>query len=192
MEEYIGARIAGIRNQKGFSQQELANRTNINIRTIQRIESGEVKPRLYTLRILSEYLGYNFLNEKTSADDASRGWLIALHLSNLFPIFIVAFGIWAFKKNDSKKIERDGIVIMNYQILLIVLWIISFLLFIVLPYLHLNISFGTMGQFEMLIIFNVLAYLLIFILNIVLIILNTIRISTEGKNAFYPHIRIIR
>jgi transcriptional regulator with XRE-family HTH domain len=53
----LGARIAELRNQKGITQKELADACNIDIRTIQRIETGKVLPRMYTIRLLATALG---------------------------------------------------------------------------------------------------------------------------------------
>lgn len=55
----LGNKIAEARNQKGWTQIELAEKCNINIRSIQRIETGEVNPRNSTLRLISEVLGMN-------------------------------------------------------------------------------------------------------------------------------------
>ena len=52
----IGEQIKIARQQKKLSQTEFANKCNLNIRTIQRIENNEVTPRLYTLRIIGEVL----------------------------------------------------------------------------------------------------------------------------------------
>ncbi len=52
----LGKKIANLRNEKGLTQEELVDRCNISVRTIQRIESGEVTPRNYTLRIIMEAL----------------------------------------------------------------------------------------------------------------------------------------
>lgn len=56
----LGKKIAEFRNECGFTQEQLAEKANINIRTIQRIESGEVLPRLSTLKIIMENLGRDF------------------------------------------------------------------------------------------------------------------------------------
>ena len=52
----LGKRIAALRKKKGLTQEELVERCNINVRTIQRIEAGEVIPRNSTLRIIFEAL----------------------------------------------------------------------------------------------------------------------------------------
>ncbi|MES2810284.1 MAG: helix-turn-helix transcriptional regulator [Bacteroidota bacterium] len=43
---------------KNYTQQELAEATGISLRSIQRIENAEVSPRVYTLKILTEYLDF--------------------------------------------------------------------------------------------------------------------------------------
>lgn len=43
---------------KGFTQKELSELTNISTRSIQRIENGELTPRLYTIKTLSATLGF--------------------------------------------------------------------------------------------------------------------------------------
>ncbi len=61
----LRAKINQLRKEKGLTQAELAERTNLDIRTIQRIEAGEVEPRLPTLRALSEALDYNLLPKRS-------------------------------------------------------------------------------------------------------------------------------
>lgn len=52
----LGEKVSQLRNQRGMTQKELADLCDIDIRTIQRIESGEVTPRMYTVRLLAEAL----------------------------------------------------------------------------------------------------------------------------------------
>ncbi len=44
------------RIEKGWSQQDLANKTKLSLRTIQRIENGETQPREVTIHLLSQVL----------------------------------------------------------------------------------------------------------------------------------------
>jgi phage shock protein C len=53
----LGPTIAELRRRKGFSQDGLAYLCKIDVRTIQRIESGRVEPRASTLKLISEVLG---------------------------------------------------------------------------------------------------------------------------------------
>lgn len=43
----LGLKITELRQQKGFTQEKLAEYCEVSTRTIQRIESGEVEPRAF-------------------------------------------------------------------------------------------------------------------------------------------------
>jgi transcriptional regulator with XRE-family HTH domain len=53
-------KITEARKTKGFTQEELADRAGVTIRTIQRIESGDTIPRNYTLKAIAEALDLSF------------------------------------------------------------------------------------------------------------------------------------
>lgn len=55
----LGKMIADLRKSKGWTQEELVEKCNLSVRTIQRIESGEVTPRSYTTRLLLSALEYD-------------------------------------------------------------------------------------------------------------------------------------
>ncbi|WP_448697908.1 helix-turn-helix domain-containing protein [Mucilaginibacter sp. AW1-3] len=63
----LGQKITELRNAKGITQKELAEQCKVDIRSIQRIEAGEVVPRMYTLNLLSEVLDCDFKNITTEA-----------------------------------------------------------------------------------------------------------------------------
>lgn len=48
----LGRKIAELRKAKGLTQEELVDMCNISVRTIQRIETGEVTPRSYTVKTI--------------------------------------------------------------------------------------------------------------------------------------------
>lgn len=52
----LGQKIQEWRKAKGMTQEELVEKCNINVRTIQRIEAGEVMPRSYTVKTILEAL----------------------------------------------------------------------------------------------------------------------------------------
>jgi len=56
----LGIKILELRKAKGLTQEELVERCNINVRTIQRIEAGEVTPRSYTMKSILAALDYDF------------------------------------------------------------------------------------------------------------------------------------
>ena len=45
---------------KGLTQKELSEKSNISVRSIQRIERGEITPRSYTIKTLAEILGLSY------------------------------------------------------------------------------------------------------------------------------------
>lgn len=55
----LGRKIAELRKAKGLTQEELVDQCNLSVRTLQRIESGEVSPRSYTQRLIFTALGYD-------------------------------------------------------------------------------------------------------------------------------------
>jgi len=48
----LGQKIIELRKYKGLTQEELVEKCNINVRTLQRIESGEVNPRSFTIKMI--------------------------------------------------------------------------------------------------------------------------------------------
>lgn len=52
----LGQRIAAARKANGWTQEEMAERTNLTVRTIQRLENQMNEPRLHTLRVLAQAL----------------------------------------------------------------------------------------------------------------------------------------
>ncbi len=65
----LGKKISELRLAKGLTQTELAEKCNISLRTIQRIESTEVTPRSYTLKIIFKVLdfdGFSSSNKNSS------------------------------------------------------------------------------------------------------------------------------
>lgn len=69
----LGKKLIELRKQKGLTQEELVERCNVTVRTIQRIESGEVEPRPATLRLIIEALGEDW--KFFSQPDANSGSL---------------------------------------------------------------------------------------------------------------------
>jgi transcriptional regulator with XRE-family HTH domain len=56
----LNQKIALARNQKGLTQEELATMSNVTVRTIQRIESGNSVPRSFTLKLIASALDIPF------------------------------------------------------------------------------------------------------------------------------------
>ncbi len=67
----LGQKIQDLRKQKGLTQEELVEKCNINVRTIQRIEAGEVTPRPYTIKTILGALGHDLeaINNSSSVKE---------------------------------------------------------------------------------------------------------------------------
>lgn len=137
----IGELIKDLRHKKGMTQEELAEKTDISVRTIQRIENGEVDPRSYTLQKIASALDIDYKEfieiegDKLEKEDASRTniWLPILHLSGLFTLIFPPIIIWIWKKEKVKDIREHAIDVVNFQISILIYILISSLLFFGLP-----------------------------------------------------------
>lgn len=88
-------KLSELRLEKGMTQEELANATGISLRTIQRIELGQVKPRAYSLKKIAEALKVDF-NELHHQDQHLMKNLSNLFTSDRKHVFIGLFySLWA-------------------------------------------------------------------------------------------------
>ena len=126
----LGLKVAELRQQKGMTQEQLAERCEVSPRTIQRIESGEVDPRAYTLHCLGAALEFDFGGENTANENF---WLTVLHLSSVLCILIVPLLLWSWKKNSSCKIDQQGRQVLNFQITMTLLLVAGALLLVLYP-----------------------------------------------------------
>ena len=68
--ELFGAQLAAVRKQKGYTQEQLAEKLNVSRTTISRWESGKIIPDLETVRLLSQILEYDFFTAKEPTSDS--------------------------------------------------------------------------------------------------------------------------
>ena len=118
----LGRKVAELRQNKGLTQEKLAENCEVNPRTIQRIESGEVDPRSYTLQCLSRELDYDFFEDDRKSDSI---WLVILHLSCILPLLVVPLLLWSWKKKQSSEIEQQGRKVLNFQITMMLLLLLG-------------------------------------------------------------------
>jgi transcriptional regulator with XRE-family HTH domain len=97
--EMIAGYVKEARLAKGYTQQELSELSNISVRSIQRIENGEILPRNYTLKTLAGILGLSFESmqpaalEHKPARQTNRTQKIILSVGI---VLFVVLGSWAF------------------------------------------------------------------------------------------------
>ena len=90
----FGKQLLKIRKARGLTQAEVAEKCNVTVRTIQRIESGTVIPRSSTVKIISESLEVDFF-KITNQNSNLKSHVMLWYLKDLFN----------FKTNAMKKIS---------------------------------------------------------------------------------------
>ena len=131
------------RKLKGFTQDELSEKTTVGVRTIQRIEKGEVQPHLQTVKLLAVGLDIKvedlIVLDNPNEEVIERKWMLLLHAipflgliipfgNILFPLFV-----WIHKANDNKTYDNHGRAVVNFHCSITLYFIISLLLFFPFP-----------------------------------------------------------
>jgi transcriptional regulator with XRE-family HTH domain len=147
--------IKELRLKKGITQEELAAKTHISVRTIQRIENGNVIPRAFTLQSIALALEVDFEelinSDKTAFEDAqsdnSSVWLPLLHLSGLFILLFPPVIIWMWKKDEIKNMREQGIDVINFQLSMLIILFPSGILAVLLITIPIIIFIGIFSTF---------------------------------------------
>jgi len=186
----LGMKVTELRQEKGMTQEHLAELCEISTRTVQRIESGEVDPRLFTLNTLGEVLEYDF----TAGDlENETLWLAALHLSSTLSIVLIPLLIWSWKKKQSYKVDRHGRDVLNFQITITILLFVSVLCLMLAPVGLIireasnppSVGGPSIGLLEIMVIGAVIPLFLIGLFTFYQGIKNTIRVLSD-KPYHYP------
>lgn len=99
----LGKALARIRKSKGLTQTELSEKCNINVKTIQRIESGRVTPRSFTIKTISQALSVDFFAFSENSYEAKEGAVSSI-LHWLRPIMKQIAELFNLKTNTMKKV----------------------------------------------------------------------------------------
>lgn len=198
MAQTIAEKLKELRQLKGFSQEHLASISQLNLRTVQRIESGQTEPRGDSLNRLASALGIAIEN-LTSANITAAGkenttYLQLMNLLQLLIFFyfipglIAPLVIWLIKREEFPNVNSQGRKILNFQLT----WcIICILVVIALFTGALNKVFGgniSVGGPE-----SILVWMLICpVAYSVYVLFNTIRIALHKKVWYYPAVPFFR
>lgn len=173
-----------IREKLNLTQEELADKSGISVRTIQRIESG-IEPKGHTLRLLANALGVNEsdLLDKEDAPTKTNSTLIKIiNISSLpFTIFppanIVIPLIIMFVKKKFNPLTKE---IISIQILWLIFAAIIFMLScIIRKWLFLGSNF------------ILIMMILLVLLNVVIILRNSVEIDKKNKLFFRLNFSLI-
>ena len=124
-----GKLIKELRIKKGMTQEELAAKTEVSARTIQRIENGEVDPRSYTLQMIAKALNVDFslfIDNKTNASQEdhkinNNNWQGFLHLSGLIPLIFPTLIMWYSKKEKTEEMSNHFRAVITMQLCILVI-----------------------------------------------------------------------
>ena len=166
----LSKRIVAARKQLGYTQEYLAESTNLSLSTIQRIEKGKVSPRSHTLQLLSNILGIQLLptfvaKKKLAYATESKYLFLMTFFTTLFAFLpalnlIVPAVLW-YKARDSKKIDRFGKRVLLFQSLWFLSLLTGLLLIPIISYIIAEQR--SIGKFNT----PLLMYLLFLIVNVV-------------------------
>ena len=192
----LGEKLSRLRKSKGISQENLAEKSNISLRTIQRIETGTATPRPYTIKTLAETLGV--LVEELSTSQASPieqsqiaiAKLKLINFSSLaglaIPFCNLFLPLLLWRKNrEIASVNEAGKKIISFQLL----WTLGTLLIVFLtPFIQYSIiQSHVIGRFPPTVF---LVYILLLVLNLVFTIRTAIELQ-KGKFDIYSFIPVL-
>lgn len=170
-------RVKELRTKKSLSQEDLAEKAGLSLRTIQRIENGESSPRGDTLKRLAIALKVSpdeLIDWKIQEDD---NVITLINFSQLgFVVFpwigiLVPMLLWINQKDKIRNVDSIGKAVLNYQIT----WNI--------------ILFGViLASFS---IHAPIVILIWYLYNLVLIIANTRRYIKTKRVNYFPSFNIL-
>ncbi len=96
----LGKRISGLRKAKDLTQEDLAGQCKVSARTLQRIESGVVTPRAYTVRAIFAALGCE--SDDSPGDHKRDRSFVKHHFEHAFKYLKDLFNL---KTNTMKKVS---------------------------------------------------------------------------------------
>jgi transcriptional regulator with XRE-family HTH domain len=200
---FLGKRVKELRLSNGFSQEFLADESKLNLRTIQRIESGTTIPRGDTLLRLSSSLKISPDELLDWSKQEDTGQLLLINLSGLsfilnpFLGLIIPLALWVSKRDKVIRADETGKELINFQIS----WLI-FMSFIIIVYIVIVLTYNgsttieSLGHADKKIIIATLFFLFsigfYYVYTTVLIISNTLRIQKDLPVKYRPSFKILK
>lgn len=195
----LSERVKETRINRGYSQEKLAEKAGVSLRTVQRVENGKTDPQGDTLVRLAEALDVSpdDLAEWKQREDTT--YLAVLNLSALsfllFPLLgiILPLVLWITKKDQIKKVDENGRKLLNFQISWNLLLFAATLVYTIWnQYVLFTLTKISFTLNSNLLIPVYITFGLLYLYNTVIIITNAIW-SKKGKDIwYYPRINFVR
>ena len=177
--------ICNSRKKLGLSQEALAEKANVSLSTIQRIEKGTVQPRAFTLKVLAETLGFDISELISTPTDTKNAQLPfsslkKMNLSSLFLGFvpfvnlITPIVLWKQSKEIQSKNSIAGKII-SFQLL----WSIVAIIGMVITLFISNIIIGNAGDG---LFISIIFYLLAVLFNVFIIVKTSSQLNNKSEN----------
>jgi len=189
----LATNVSNSRKKLGLSQEALAEKANVSLSTIQRIEKGTVKPRPFTMKILAETLDLDLseLTAKPAQSEYSESTFSSLKRINLATLFfsfipfinlIIPFILW---KKD-KQVESKNTVagkIVSFQLL----WSIETIVGMGITLFLSNLIIGKAGDG---LFISIIFYLVAVLFNVFLIFKTASQLNKKDKKilSFIPNL----
>ncbi len=126
----LGKRISELRKEKGLTQEELVEQCNINVRTIQRIEAGEVNPRSYTVKIILSVLGVDYFESDNAEESVfNTSEKRTLNLAWIFGVVYFVIGFIEAAADFYQFTDDDSLLNTSTYIIIKLISAISFVFF---------------------------------------------------------------
>lgn len=107
----LGKKILELRLANGLTQGQLAEKCNLSLRTIQRIESAKVTPRSYTIKLIFSNLDYDIYNSFGKLSYKIDRLVYKLRI--WFEVFFkYVIGWFNLKTNTMKKLSLVSLIVI--------------------------------------------------------------------------------
>ena len=176
----LGERISDLRREQKLSQESLAEKAKVSLRTLQRIEKENTNPQGDTLHRLAAGLGVPLDELLNYALIEDFNYIRYMHFSVLIVGFLPLGNIilptifWLSKRNKIKYLSSYGRRLLNFQITwTILLFFPVFLIVLIMRSLQLNLHIAV----YYLIIMLAINYIYTFIVGLLI---------TKGDRNYYP------
>jgi len=186
-----GKKLSDLRKGKGISQELLAENSRISLRTIQRIETGSVQPRLHTIKTIADALGVPIGDLSSdpilNSSDADVDKLRMINFSSLaglvIPLSNIVLPLLVWRKHRHLHgVGNAGKKIIHFQLA----WtIVTVCLLFLLPFIqHALVGSYVIGRFPPTI---VLVYFTMLAVNLALTV-RTARQIQDGHQHIYSFV----
>ncbi|MRH99358.1 DUF4870 domain-containing protein [Kriegella sp. EG-1] len=194
----LAENVRNLRKSMGYSQEDLSENSGLSLRTIQRIEKGENEPTGETLKRISYALNVKPEELIDWAVIEDNSYLKALNLSSLtfivFPLlgFLVPLIMWISKKDKLKNVNRIAKNVINFQITWTIILFSGYIMSVLILIIRTE-STGIISAKNFILSYslNLIFFLIMYILNIILILVSTSRISKNKEVIYFPKISFI-